>query len=61
MRHCKTEVSDDASSVCSHEDVLGLDVPVGDGGLALGPEYLGVEVDEPSDGGDQDPQGLWLR
>ena len=56
----KGEVSDDAAAVFPHQDVLRLDVPVGDGWLALGPEYLGVKVDHPGDGGDQHLHGVGL-
>ena len=38
------EVGDGAGAVPLDEDVLGLDVPVGHGGLALGPEYLRVQM-----------------
>ena len=38
------KVGDGAGAVPLDQDVLGLDVSVGHGGLPLGPEYLGVKV-----------------
>ena len=58
--HGQPEVSDDAGAVSPDQDVLRLDVPVSDGGLALGPEYLRVQMHEAGDGGDQHPHGLRL-
>ena len=42
--HGEPEVGDGAGAVPLDEDVLGLDVPVRHGGLALGPEYLRVQM-----------------
>ena len=46
MRHRQPQVPDAAGSVRLDEDVLGLDVAVGDGQLAVVADDLGVEVDE---------------
>ena len=40
----EAKVCNGTGSVSLDKDVLGLDVPVGHGGLALGPEYLCVEM-----------------
>lgn len=37
-----------------HQYILGLDISVGDGWLALAAEYLSVEVEEAVDGGEGD-------
>ena len=60
MGHSQPKVGNDTAAVSSHQNILGLDVPMGDGGLALGAEDLGVQVDQPRDGGDQDPHRLQL-
>ena len=52
----QAKVGDDAAAVGAHQDVLGLDVAVGDGRLALGPEYLRVQVHQARDGRDQNPE-----
>lgn len=47
----QSQVGDAAGPVPFHQDVLALQVPVGDGRLALGAEDLGVEVTEARHGG----------
>lgn len=52
----QAEVGDAARSIPLHQDVLALQVAVGDGRLPLRAEDLGVEVAETRDGGVGQPQ-----
>lgn len=47
----QSQVGNAAGPVPFHQDVLALQVPVGNGRLALGTEDLGVEVTEARHGG----------
>lgn len=53
---CQAQVGDAARPVSLHQDVLALQVAVGDGRLPLRAEDLGVEVAETRDGGVGQPQ-----
>jgi len=57
----ESKVCNDAAAVSPHQDILGLDVPVGDGGLALRPKDLRVQGDQARDRGNQDPHGFQLK
>ena len=48
----KTQIRNDAGQVLLDEDVPGLEVSVGDGGLALGAGDLQVEVGQPRGDGE---------
>lgn len=54
--NCQPEVGYTARSVPFHQDVLALQVPVGDGRLALGAEDLCVQVAKAWHGGVSQPQ-----
>lgn len=47
----EAEVGDDALAVCLHQDVFAFNVAVGNARLALGAEYLRVEVHQAVDYG----------
>ena len=53
----QAKVRDGAGEVRLDEDVPGLEVAVGDGGLAAGAGDLGVEVGETVQQGDAHPEG----
>ena len=61
MSDGQPEVRNDTTPVRPDQDILGLDIPMCDGGLALGPEDLCVEVDESRNGGDEDAHRIQLR
>ena len=56
----QAEVGNDGGAVAPHQDVLALDVPVGDGGLALGAVDLCVQVHQARHRADQQPHRLRL-
>ena len=59
---CQSQVCDAAGAVPLHQDVLALEVAVGDGGFALGAVDLRVEVAEAAGGGvGQSEQGLCVQ
>jgi hypothetical protein len=52
VTNTETQVRYGTSQVSLHQDVLGLQVPVGNGGLTLGAHDGHVEVGEPSGDGE---------
>jgi hypothetical protein len=60
MGDSQAKIRNDTAAVSPDQNILGLDVAMGNGGLALGPEYLRVEVDQARNGGDENAHGLEL-
>jgi hypothetical protein len=60
MSDGQPEVRNDTTAVRPDQDILGLDIPMCDGGLALGPEDLCMEVDESRNRGHEDSHCLQL-
>ncbi len=61
MSDGQSEVRNDTAPVRPDQDILGLDIPMCDGGLALGPEDLCMEVDESRNRGHKDSHCLQFR
>jgi hypothetical protein len=60
MSDGQPKIRNDTTAIRPDEDILGLDIPMCDGGLALGPEDLCMEVDESRNGRHKDSHCLQL-
>ncbi len=61
MSDGQPEIRNDTTPIRPDEDILGLDIPMCDGGLALGPEDLCMEVNESRNRGHENSHCLQFR